>query len=178
MASAGWGTAFAAKKARFLILEPRGFVRHFLLLLAVLVAGCSPSVGENLGPKTLTAELDVEPMSPKVGTSMSIRLTITHTGGGTTSFSVLRDGTSFRPFVQTQAGAAVWAGYADQPTSGPRDEIVLTNGQSYVATLVWPLIDSSGNPLPPGTYLLTSLLDALGLAPGFTEITASVSIIP
>ena len=153
-------------------------MRRSFLFLALLIGGCNPSVGENLGPKTLTATLAVEPMSAKVGTSMAITLTIAHSGGDITTFSVLHDGSSFRPYVKTPAGATVWAANAGAPTSGPRDEVVLANGDTFVATLTWPLVDSAGTPLPPGNYLLTSNLDALGLAPGFTQITASITITP
>ena len=109
---------------------------------------------------------------------MTISLHIAHSGNGETRFAVFEDGHSFNPRVTESGGATVWTANDGRQLAPARREIVLTHGQEYVATLVWSLTGSSGAPLAPGTYSLTSGLDATGLLFGFTEITTPITIKP
>lgn len=139
------------------------------------VAGCRGGEPDP-GPRTLVAKLAVEPNSAALGGSMTVTLTITQSGGEPTTFSVFDDGHSFDPVVKDAAGTIVWTANAGRQVAPDRREITLASGEAYTTSLVWDLTDNSKQPLPPGSYSIDSRLDAVGLIPGFTEITAPVTI--
>jgi hypothetical protein len=145
--------------------------------LMMVTVGCGADAPD-LGPPTITAHLSVEPRTVPIGGSTTITLTLTHSGNGSTVFSVFEDGHSFNPVVKDASGSVVWTANAGRALNPARKEIVLTNGQVYVATVVWNLNSSAGDPLPAGSYTVTSTLDAEGLAGALADITTQVVINP
>jgi hypothetical protein len=149
----------------------------FVAGLAFTFACSSEPTPPDPGPTTLVAQLHVDPKQATAGTSMTITLTITHTGRGSTRFSVLKDGRSFKPFVRTSAGTTVWVGNAG-PTSNQYEEVTLTHGDVFTTSVVWMLNESTGGPLAPGTYVLESNLDAAEDIQALCRIETPITISP
>lgn len=140
-----------------------------------LVAGCGEPAAP-LGPSSLTAKLELSSLSVRVGASLTIRLNVTHTGDGSTVFSVFSDGHSFDPEIRNAGGSVVWTANANRTVSPVRKDVTITNSQPYSVEAVWPVTASDGRALPAGEYDLITHLDAVGLHPAFTEISARITV--
>jgi hypothetical protein len=145
------------------------------LLLSLAIAGCSDPPTD-LGDPFLTAHLTVEPLAATAGGTMTIRLMITHTGNGATIFTAFADGHSFDPMVKNAEGIVVWTANSGRQVDPTQQTITLRHMETYTASVVWALTDTSGSPLPPGSYNLMSQLEATGLALSFTQISTPITI--